>query len=363
MKKFSTAAMIPALATAIALLAAPPVLAAGNGKCEFLKNAPDKHTVVKGDTLWGISGKFLEHPWCWPQVWGMNKAQIRNPHWIYPGQVVYLDRAAGRLRLGTPTGSSAQSNGAPQDVRLSPRIRSTQLDKDAVPTIAEKVLEPFLTQALIIEENELDGMPRIVATTESHVNIGRGDRAYVRGDLGNHEVFQVFRPAVALKDPGSKKILGYEAAYLGTAKLVRAAKGKDEAHAFTVTNAQQEMGVGDYLVPMPPRKIVNYAPHPAEEGMEVRIVSIYGGVSHAGQYQAVSINRGKNSNLDVGTVLTLYRTGQVIADRTNDKRKIRLPDEKYGTLFVFRVFNNMSYALIMEVTDTVQVGDIARTPE
>lgn len=358
MKKFSTAALIPAFACAIALLAAPPALAASKGKCAFLKNAPDKHIVVKGDTLWGISGKFLEHPWCWPQVWGMNKAQIRNPHWIYPGQVVYLDRATGRLRLGTPTGS-----GAPQDVRLSPRIRSTELDKDAVPTIAAKVIEPFLTQALIIEENELKAKPRIVATPDNHVNIGRGDRAYVRGELGSYKTFQVFRPGVALKDPVSKKIIGYEAAYLGTTQLVRAAKDNDEAHAFTITSAQQEMGVGDHLVPMPPKDIVNYVPHPAEPGTEVRIVSVYGGVSHAGQYQAVSINQGRDANIDVGTVLTLYRTGQTIADRTDGRRKIKLPDEKYGTLFVFRVFKKMSYALIMEVTDSVQVGDIARSPE
>ncbi|MBS1186356.1 MAG: LysM peptidoglycan-binding protein, partial [Burkholderiaceae bacterium] len=361
MKKFSTAALIPALATSFALLFAPSALAAGKGKCEFLQNAPDKHTVVKGDTLWGISGKFLEHPWCWPQVWGMNKAQIRNPHWIYPGQIVYLDRAAGRLRLGTPAGSSAPRE--PQDVRLSPRIRTSPLDKDAVPSIPAKIIEPFLTKPLIVDEKELNGAPRIVATQEGRVYTGKGDRVYVRGDLGGHEVFQVFRPGVALKDPVDKKVIGYEAVHLGTIKLAREAQANNEAHAFAVTEALQEMGVGDRLQPMPPTETINYVPHPPESELETRVVSIYGGVTHAGQNQTVALNKGKNADIDVGTVLTLYRTGETIADRTDSQRKVKLPDEKYGTLFVFRVFDHVSYALIMEVTDSVQVGDTARTPE
>ena len=358
MKKFSTAALIPALAAAFSLLYAPSALAAGKSKCEFLQNAPDKHTVVKGDTLWGISGKFLEHPWCWPQVWGMNKAQVKNPHWIYPGQIVYLDRAAGRLRLGTPTASSAA-----QDTRLSPKIRSTPLDKDALPSIPAKVIEPFLSQPLIVEEKELNSAPRVVATQEGRVFTGRGDRLYVRGELDGKETFQVFRPSVPLKDPASKKIIGYEAAHLGTIRLTRLAEAANEAHAFVVTEALQEMGIGDRLQPMPPKETINYVPHPPSETLEVRVVSIYGGVTHAGQNQVVSINKGKRDDIDIGTVLTLFRTGETIADRTDDKRKVKLPDEKYGTLFVFRVFENVSYALIMDVTDSVRIGDIARTPE
>ena len=156
MKKFSTATLVLALASfsfPLAGFAATPNAAApAASRCLFLPNAPDQHLVVKGDTLWGIAGKFLEHPWCWPQVWGMNREEIRNPHWIYPGQIVYFDRVAGRLRLGKPTGSSSPSG----TVRLSPQVRLQSMATDqAISAIPAGVIEPFLTQPLIIEK---DGM-------------------------------------------------------------------------------------------------------------------------------------------------------------------------------------------------------------
>jgi hypothetical protein len=359
MKKFSTAGFILAFASTFTLLtAAPGVHAANAARCEFLVNAPDQHVVVMGDTLWGISGKFLQHPWCWPQVWGINRAQIRDPHWIYPGQIVYFDRAAGRLRLGKATGQQGASN-----VRLSPQTRIEGLGQDAIPAIPASAIEPFLTQPLIIEQNELKDAPRIVAAQEGHVFLGKGDKAYVRGDLKGGTSFQAFRPGKPLRDPATKAILGYEAAYLGTLKLDRAAKSDDEAHRFIVVTSKEEMGVGDHLVPVPPTPIINYVPHPPEAAVDARIVSVYGGVTQAGQNQVVTINRGKQDGIDVGTVLQLYRLGAIIADRTDNKNPVKLPDEQYGTLFIFRIFNNISYGLIMQVTDSVQVGDIAKSPE
>lgn len=356
MKKFSIAALILFSTPVFALLNALNANAAGTTTCTFLPNAPDQHEVVKGDTLWGISGKFLEHPWCWPQVWGMNREQIRNPHWIYPGQVVYLDRVAGRLRLGTPTATG-------DAVRLSPRIRSAEVGKEPIPAIAASVIEPFLTQAMIVEEAQLTSAPRIVATQENHVNLGNGDKAYVRGDLQGHLKFQVFRTPVPLKDPVTKKIIGYEAKYLGTLRLARAATAEDEAHTFIVANAREEMGVGDRLLPVPESSILSYAPHPPEQLTLARVASIYGGVTHAGQNQVVSINRGVQDGIDPGTVLVLSRGEKVIRDTTDGKKAVRLPAEEYGTLFVFRVFERVSYGLIMQVTDTVVVGDIAKSPE
>ena len=355
MKKFSTAALILALVSVFTTLTASQALAAGKDKCAFRADAPDKHVVVKGDTLWGISGKFLERPWCWPQVWGMNRDQIRNPHWIYPGQTVYLDRASGRLRLGQPSASSED--------RMSPQIRISMDDANALSSIDPKVIEPFLSQPLIVEEDELAMTPRVVATQEGRVKLSYGDRAYVRGDLKGGSVFNVFRPGVPLKDPETKKIIGYEAAHVGTVTLFREAKTANEAHAFTVSEMKQEIGVGDRLILKPPHRIVNYVPHPPEKPIETRIVSIYGGVTYGGQNQIVALNRGKNDGLDVGTVLKLYRLGDTITDRTNGDKNVKLPDEESGTLFVFRVFNNVSYALIMDVTDTVVIGDVARSPE
>ncbi len=368
MKKFSTATAFLAFASILASASAmsrplsPEAHAQITTRCEFLPNAPDQHLVVRGDTLWGISAMFLQHPWCWPQVWGLNRDQINDPHWIYPGQIVYFDRAAGRLRLGVPPSAGGNGRGS-ADVRLSPQIRMQNLDKDAIPSIPPGDIEPFLSQPLIVEEEELANTPRIMAAQEGHVNLATGDKAYVRGDLHGGTSFQGFRPGQPLKDPETNKIIGYEAVYLGTLKLERAAKTDNEAHTFTVVSSKEEMGVGDRLLPVPPTPLLNYMPHPPAQQVNARVVSIYGGVAHAGQNQVVSVNRGKNEGLDLGTVLELYRYGPVVQDTTDNKRAVKLPDERYGSLFVFRVFNNISYGLVMQVKDSVQVGDVARSPE
>jgi len=358
MKKFSTIALKLTVAPVFAALALLSMTNARAASCEFLPNAPDQHTVMRGDTLWDIAGKFLQHPWCWPQVWGLNRAQIHDPHWIYPGQAVYFYRAAGRLRLGTRTALGGSPN-----VRLLPGIRTERLDADAVPAIAASVIEPFLSQPLIIEENQLADTPRIVAAQEGRVFLGKGDKAYVRGDLHGGTSFQAFRPGTPLIDPETKAVIGFEAVYLGTLKLQRAAVAENEAHTFTVVTSKEEMGVGDRLLAVPPTPIMNYMPHPPEHPVAARIVAIYGGVTHAGQNQVVSINRGKNDGIDVGTVLELSRHGQLIRDTTDHGKTVKLPDEQYGSLFVFRTFDKIAYGLIMQVTDSVQVGDLARSPE
>lgn len=378
MKKFSTAALILAFTSATSSFAAAGEETMNSLRCAFLPNAPDQHTVVRGDTLWGISGKFLERPWCWPQVWGMNREQIRDPHWIYPGQIVYLDRAAGRLRLGSPVaaGSDGDVEGGMPTTRLMPQLRTEGLGQQAIPAIPSNVIEPFLSQPLVIEENELKGAPRIVATQEGRVILGKDDKAYVRGELKAGTSFQVFRPGIPLKDPVSKDVIGYEAAYLGTIKLERAARAANEAHVFNVVNVKQEMGVGDRLLPVPPTPMLNYVPHPPEQHVEARIVSVYGGVSQAGQNQIVTVNRGRKHGLDLGTVLELYRFGPLITDRTENssfwsfggmfnkkQMMVKLPDHLYGSLFIFRVFDTISYGLVMQVTDSVQIGDVAKSPE
>jgi hypothetical protein len=379
MKKFSTAAAFLAFASVflpLTGLAAPSDAANVNpganpatnpdaAQCAFLDNAPDQHIVARGDTLWGISGQFLQHPWCWPQVWGVNRAQINDPHWIYPGQIVYLDRVAGRLRLGTPNGSTAgrPPNETSSSYRLSPQVRTQNLNGDAIASIPTNIIEPYLSQPLVLNENELNDNPRIMATDEGWVVIGKGDRAYVRGDLKGGTSFQIFRPGAPMKDPGTDKIIGYEAVYLGTAKLTRAAKTADEASIFTIVSAKEEIEVGDRLMPVTPQPLINYMPHPPAQPTYSRIVSIYEGLTHAGQNQIVSINRGKKDGIDIGTVLDLYRFGKTVQDRTDHGKAVKLPDEQYGSLFVFRVFENISYGLIMEVRDSVRVGDIAKSPE
>lgn len=364
MKNFITVGTRAAVAALFACVLAAPAQAA---TCEFRPNAPDQHLVVRGDTLWGISGTFLEHPWCWPQVWGMNKDQIRNPHWIYPGQIVYFDRVNGRLSLTRP---GAPDDGIAGTTRLSPQIRTEGLGADAVQSIPAGAIEPFLSMPLIVEEGELDGAPRIAAIADNHVYLGKDDKLYVRGALGGGSSFQVFRPGSPLKDPESGRVLAYEAVYLGTVKLQAAARPGVDVHTFAVSSSKQEMGVGDRLMPAPPTPMRNYVPHQPERQVGARVLSIYSGVSYAGQNQVVSVNRGSLDGLDVGAVLQLYHFGETIADPGGNrgvmglgKTMIKLPDEQVGTLFIFRVFKHVSYGLIMQVTKPVEVGDVAKSPE
>lgn len=335
--------------------------------CEFKPNAPDSHTVVKGDTLWGIAGTFLDKPWCWPQVWGMNKEEIANPHWIYPGQIVWFDREAGRLRLGTKVGGDGAASG---DMRLSPQLRMEGLGKDAVQSIPSGVIEPFLSQPLIIEDDEFKAAPRIIATRGARVYIGKDDKAYVRGNLKGGTSFQVFRPGKPLVDPITKKVVAQEAFYLGTLKLDAEAAPGSDVHTFTVASAKEEMGKGDLLMAMPPMPMQNYVPHPPEADVNAHVLAIYGGVTHSGQNQVVSINRGKLDGLDIGSVLQLYHRGDTVSDPGGDKGwfgmrdpKVKLPDERVGSLFIFRVFKHVSYGLIMQVTEPIVVGDVAKSAE
>ena len=364
MKNFSTAALFLAFTSVVLPISTyaqtPAKTVAGKSSCAFLPNAPDQHVVVRGDTLWDISGKFLQKPWCWPQVWDLNREQIRNPHWIYPGQVIYFDRAAGKLRLGRGAGTGGSST-----VRLSPQVRSTEALPDAIATVTLSAIMPFLTKPLIIEEGELANAPRIVAVQEGHVYLGNGDKAYVRGELNGRTEFEAFRPGRPLKDPTTKQIIGYESVYLGTLELKRLSRAEDEPHTFVVTNVKEEMGVHDRLVAIEPKPFMNHVPHAPLEQIDAQVVAVYGGVSQAGQNQIVSINRGIKDGLDIGAVLELQRLGVVIADRTegNGRNLIKLPDETYGTLLIFRVFNYISYGLVMQVTDTVQIADVARSPE
>ena len=372
MKKFNTAAcasfslamlLSAGLLSTISIPAAAALpnvtdpLPPGGQRCNFRPDAPDQHVVVRGDTLWGISARFLQNPWCWPQVWGMNRDEIRNPHWIFPGQIVYFDRATGRLRLGTPA-----AQGPDGTVRLSPQIRSQPADQ-AITSVRFDKLDAFLVQPLIVTENQLQNAPVIMATPEGRVYLSRDDQAYVRGDLQGATVFQVFRPGQALRDPVTKAILGYEAAYLGIVKLQREARAEDEAHRFVVLESREEMGLRDRLLPMPPASIMNYVPHPPLQTVDARIMSIYGGATMAGQNQVVSVNRGRDDGLDVGAVLELQHLGPEVRDVTDKNKLVKLPNREYGALFVFRVFDKVSYGLIMQVTDVVSVGDIAKSPE
>ena len=342
---------------------AQQVAQAGVPLSELSPNAPDSHTVKRGDTLWGISGLFLKTPWRWPELWGMNLQQIRNPHLIFPGQVLYLEKRDGRarLRLGQPVGGSEGGT-----VKLSPRVREGSID-DAISSVPVHLLEPFFNEAIIFENSdELLRAPRIVATQEGRVMLSRGETAYVRGELGGRRDFRLFREPKPLRDPTTQEVLGYEAQYVGGLALVR--EGAEGTGAdgqplvipstFTITALRQEAAAGDRLAPTAPRDFDNVVPRAPAQDLAGQVVSIYGDGMSAGQNHIVALNRGSRDGLERGHVLALWRDGQVVRDRTTgDGATLKLPDERHGLLFVFRVFDRMAYALILNVQQPVRPGD------
>ena len=354
------------------------VAQAGVPLSELAANAPDNYTVKRGDTLWAISGVFLKRPWRWPELWGMNLQEIKNPHLIYPGQMLYLEKKDGRATLRTRQSST---DGVPTDtVRLSPRTRSESLASDALPTLKSHLIEPFLAEPVIVDENGLKSAPRIVAAQEGRVLLTRGDRAYARGQgdavllddpARKQKQYRIFRNATPLKDPITGEVLGYEAQYVGQALLVRGestqeSTGKDGKPrtdivpaTIDIVGAKEEMRVGDRLLPEPERQLLSYVPRAPQGTVDARIVSVYGSaVANAGQNQVVVINRGTRDGVESGHVMAIMKDGARLVDKTDSARdELKLPDERNGLLMVFRTFEKLSYALVLEVVDSVKAGD------
>ena len=331
------------------------VALSGVALTELAENAPDSYTVKRGDTLWDISTLFLKRPWSWPELWGMNKEQIKNPHLIYPGQVLLLVKSEGRATLRM----AQQVAGASSDVvKLSPRIRAEDVRAKAIASIPAGAIEPFLSRPLIVEQQGLDSAPRIVATQEGRVFTGANDIIYVRGLNANdtHQLFDVFRPGRPLKDPDTQAVVGYEAVYLGAVQKTR----PGDPATFRIVNSKEEIGVGDRLVAAGRPEVVNYVPRAVGKALDGRVLSIYGGgVDQAATNMVIALNRGSAQGLERGHVLRMMRYGKTIVDKTsvNKKEQVRLPDEPYAMVFVFRVFKDISYGLIFNATAPVMVGD------
>jgi LysM domain len=359
---------------------ATQVAQAGVPLSELAANAPDTYTIKRGDTLWAVSGLFLKTPWRWPELWGMNLDDIKNPHLIYPGQKLYLEKKDGRALLRTRPAGAGAGNAPMETVRLSPRTRTEVLAADALPTLKGNLIEPFLAEPVIVDEDSLKRAPRIVATQEGRVLLSRGDRAYARGDAESalvdeprapQKTFRVFRNATPLKDPITGEVLGYEAQYVGKALLARSEStqeitdkdGKPRTAIVPATidivAAKEEMRVGDRLLPEPPQQLLSYTPRAPLKPVEARIVSVYGSaVVNAGQNQIIAISRGTRDGVESGHVLALLKDGARLIDKTDPSRpELKLPDERSGLVMVFRTFDRLSYALILEITDSAKVGD------
>lgn len=383
MRKPIIAAVLSSLCAASMLLALPARAQA------LVENAPSTYTVVKGDTLWGISGKFLKEPWRWPEIWNMNQEQIKDPHWIYPGDVIKLEFTAdGKPRLSLDGSSMAGSTQADGSIRVSPKVRSEKLGQ-AIPSIPGAAISPLLSQPLVLDEKGLSEAPKIVATEDSRVIVGAGNRVYV-DYLGSDEgvKWQVYRQGNPIADPDTKEILGYEAIYIAEARVT--AFGTPST--LEITKSAQEINRGDRLTPVRETPIPSFSPRAPSTKIQGKIIGLSSGVAEAGQYSIVSINRGKRDGLEVGHVLATYRFGEtvptddagmaaklkgmlpnyVVPDavitspdpRTQARlqREVKLPNERSGLVFVFRVFDRVSYGLIMQTRRPIYINDVVQTP-
>jgi hypothetical protein len=373
------------------LLLAPTVAALAADTGELKETAPDRYVVVKGDTLWSISGRYLKEPWRWPDLWKMNQGQIKNPNRIYPGDVLVLERSGREAKL-----QLAQL----ETVKLSPKVRVERRPDQAVPSISPSTIEPFLSKPLVVGQNELDSAARIVATEENRVALGAGNIAYARGitkDKG--EFWQIFRRGDALVDPDTQETLGYEAIYLGEAR-VRDFGG--DLATIEIVKSTREINQNDSLLPTS-RQLPNFAyvPHAPQKKIRGRIVSAYGNLQETGPSSIVALSKGSKDGLEVGHVLAIYRHqsgaryaqrtqplygrsgpsgsdaprdyyGEQIrprdspvyarADSTKDADIANLPDERYGLLMVFRTFDHASFALVMQASRPVSVLDLVTNP-
>lgn len=350
---------------------------------ELAAGAPDTYVVQRGDTLWSIAALYLNRPWRWPELWGMNLQSVANPHLIYPGQTLYLERAGGHARLRTSRAGAAPGN---ETVRVSPHTRSESLSSLAVPTLKAHLIEPFLAEPLVVDERELALAPRIIAAQEERFVLGSGDRVYARGpqssplelETGSPRKWRIFRNATPLKDPVTGQVLGYEAHFVGQATLVRgesveqAVNAKGEAFSEIVpatvqlSRTVEEVRIGDRLLPAPERTFSNYAPHAPREDVEAAVVSLYGGTAmrYAGQNAVIAINRGSDDGLQAGHVLRLITRGRTLVDKTDeDRASVRLPHETNGLAMVFRTFERVSYALVLQAQQPVVVGDRLTNPD
>lgn len=394
------------LVVSLAMLLAIPALA---DTLKLQDNAPDRYVVVKGDTLWDISGKFLKDPWRWPQIWNLNRDEIKDPHWIYPGDLIVLDKSGKEPRLSLVKGGK---NGM-QTVKLSPGVRASAIGDNAIAPIPVAVIHPFLSQPRVVPQGAFDDAPFVLGSNAERVVLAAGDDAFATGGKPGVTRWNVLRPGKALKDPETGEVLGHEVEYLGDARtLVEGAPQK-----IRITRSAQEILPRDKLVAADDSATFEYIPHAPDSAVSGRIISAYGGLTDSGRYQTVVLNRGSRDGIEPGHVLAVFREGQAVTLSRDEKdrmtwvteksagvpdggawlyndvrclkengkvtydqaadvrntfrnsclgnkseRAIKLPDARSGLVMVYRVYDRVAYALIMESDGPVYLLDTVKNP-
>lgn len=349
-------------------VAADAPAAEGTGNVALNPAHPDSYVVKKGDTLWDISAMFLKDPWYWPEIWEVNP-QIKNPHLIYPGDVltlVYDGSGKPRLQVTRPggetaaTGTEAPARSGGTD-KLSPRIREQDL-ADAIPAVPLSVIGPFLTRGRIIERGELSKLPHIVVVRDEHLLGAAGNEVYVKGKVGGEgQTYSVVHVGQALREPGSWRVFGYQGTYIGDGTIRR---GGNPATLF-LNSTTREALAGDRLVSQSLDFPSSFVPHAPAKHVEGRIMAVMDGVENVPQYQVIIINRGSRDGLEAGHVLKIWQRGHRVLDRNAGilPRNVKLPDESAGVSMVFRTYDRISYALVMQATNGIHLRDKVRSPD
>lgn len=342
MKKCSTAALCLALAISSAPWA--------HASCEFLQQAPDAHVVVQGDTLWDIAARFLNNPWCWPQVWEPNREHIHDPHWIYPGQTIVFDRAHGKLLVKTAEISVAASD----ITKLTPRARAESLRPEALPTIAPHLLS-FLRHTPLISITALKQAPKIIRFDEGRGMSGTGDVAFVEGELQGQRQFELLRPFREIKDPASGKLLALSSLRLGRA-LWQASEGA-RLHRFRIQSSDSEILPGDLLLPATTDSGLQAIPH-AANSMTGQVAALMREGRWVGLHDVVALNRGTAEGMDAGSVVRVERQVKMADLKPSTGRLPTIMSQEVATLFVFEVLEQTSLALVMRAEHEFTIGDV-----
>lgn len=388
---------------------------------QLREDAPERHVVVKGDTLWDISARFLKSPWRWPELWQSNKEDVRNPHLIYPDDVIYLVQTPDGPRLLKLDTVRLAVESAVESTKLSPRIRSEVIRvEEAIPTLPYTLIQPFLQRPLIASASGLNNAARVIATEDGRGLITLGDRIYASATELNQPDWHIVRLGRTLREPESGVVLAHEVDFVGHARL----KQQGRPATLEIAASEREVLIGDILIPAVETEKVDFTPRSPTLPIAGQIISAYGSNQSAGKYSTVIINKGRRDGLEPGHVLAVYRAGKTVGGderrswrhaasfgpssgyldsarerggnnayaifqgdsrdtakanwaqvligclkpgkqatygepvnlmdvhdprcRPSPVESVRLPDVRTGLIMVYRVFDQVSYALVME---------------
>lgn len=319
---------------------------------QLKENFPSTYTVVAGDTLWDISGMYLQNPWMWPEIWHVNP-QIENPHLIYPGDRLALVYVDGKPRLVINRSG---------EIKLTPQMRTSELGS-GIPAIPLETISPFLTRSRVFDSKEMDPAPYIIAGPDRRLLTSAGEKIYGRGPLtGDNRMYGIYRPGQVYKDPVTREVLGIQAREIGSTRILRFPENEDKVFTAQVNTSNEEIRISDRLLPFADTDVgATFYPKAPEVDVDGLIIAVEGGVSSIGRYDVVTINKGKREGLQEGDVLSVLRAGQRVKD-TVERETVTLPDEEAGLMIVFKAFEKVAYGLILESTRPLSLYDKVANP-